>query len=79
MLSTRAVLRLLREINPDSRLTEERIRRVLRRGDISYPEEFAGRLAWSMADVLRLAEALGLDPPNEDQAYSSRAAQPDVA
>lgn len=61
MLSTRQVLKLLRDRNPDKVITEERIRRALRKEKLPPPVQFAGRLAWSKADVVRLAKVLGLD------------------
>jgi len=63
MHSTREVIGLLREANPDVLITEERIRRALRTGKIPGPSSFAGRLAWTDADVEELAASLGLRSP----------------
>lgn len=63
MLSTRSVLRLLRDANPGVELTEDRIRHLLRREVIPAPSSFSGRLAWTDVDVQRLAAALGITAP----------------
>ena len=63
MYSTRTVLRSLRDANPGVDLTEDRVRHLLRRGDIPTPSTFAGRLVWADDDVRRLAEALGVSCP----------------
>ena len=64
MYSTREVLQLLRGSNPAATITEERVRRALRREDLPGPGLFAGRLAWRPDDVLRLARSLDLTPPS---------------
>ena len=74
MHSTREVLRLLRSVNPGKEVTEDRIRRALRRGDIPPPDEFAGRLAWSSDDLLLLADALELTRPDLDEAGEAEVA-----
>ncbi len=63
MYSTRTVLRLLRDANPGVDLTEDRVRHMLRRGEIPPPSTFAGRLVWAESDVRCLAEALGVVVP----------------
>lgn len=66
MLSTRAVLALLRDANPGVPLTEDRVRHALRRGEFPTPATFSGRLAWAPEDVRRLAAALGVAAPPAD-------------
>jgi hypothetical protein len=63
MYTTRQVLGALRQANPGEAVTEERIRRSLRRGAIPPPSMFAGRFLWTDGDVRALAKALGLMPP----------------
>ena len=63
MFTTRDVLRLLRNSNPDATVTEERVRRALRTERAACPGMFAGRLAWSDDDVKALASCLGLRAP----------------
>ena len=65
MRSTKAVLDALRAANPDIVISEDRIRHAIRRGDVT-PCSFAGRLAWTAADVAALAAALGLVLPELD-------------
>lgn len=64
MFSTREVLACLRAANPSETITEDRIRNVLRRGDVSAPPFFAGRYVWSRHLILNLAEKLGLHAPS---------------
>ena len=66
MHSTREVIRLLILANPTAAITEERIRRALRRGSVSIPSMFAGRLAWTDSEVNELAASLGLRSPLGD-------------
>ena len=61
MLSTRQVLDLLSDTNPNHSVTEDRLRTVLRRNRIRPPSVFAGRFAWSRVDVEALATELDLD------------------
>jgi len=63
MLSTRDVLNLLRDANPGVEITEDRVRHVIRRGEIDAPSSFAGRLVWAKEDVEALAAALRLACP----------------
>ena len=63
MFTTRKVLALLRKANPGSVVTEDRVRHALRRGVLALPHQFAGRLAWTTAEVEALARGLGLNPP----------------
>lgn len=68
MLTTRAVLSLLRAANPETKITEDLLRSALRRGLAEPPRCFAGRFLWSLADIQRLARALGLSPGDADDA-----------
>jgi hypothetical protein len=63
MYSTREVLLILKEANPDGCVTEDRIRRVIRRGEVASPKLFAGRFVWTQNRVLQLARSLGLKAP----------------
>ena len=63
MYSTREVLQLLRDANCNKTIREEWIRRAIRREDAVPSATFAGRLAWTRSDIVRLAGALGLTPP----------------
>jgi hypothetical protein len=63
MLSTRDVIRALKEANPAADVSEDSVRVAIRRGKIRTPSTFAGRLAWSRADVAALALALCLTCP----------------
>jgi hypothetical protein len=65
MFTTRDVRSFLKRSNPGIAVTEDRIRHALRRGNVA-PGSFAGRLAWSRADVVALAAALNLAPPALD-------------
>lgn len=65
MLSTQEVVDALRRVNPGGVITEDRIRHAIRRRLVT-PRSFAGRLAWSTADVAALAVALDLVPPPRD-------------
>lgn len=65
MTSTFQVLKLLRDANPGRRITEDLIRACIRRGDAKPPGTFAGRLAWTPADIRALAAALGVTVPRE--------------
>lgn len=65
MFSTQEVVKALQSANPDARVNEDRIRHVIRRGEVS-PRSFAGRLAWSPDDVTTLASALRLTAPRHD-------------
>lgn len=60
MLSTQELLATLKRENPGSSITEDRIRHILRRGDIARPRVFAGRLLWTADDIQRLVDLLGL-------------------
>jgi len=63
MFSTKEVLALLRRANPTHEITEDLLRRAIRRGQIGQPELFAGRLAWKRYEIEQLATALGLIIP----------------
>lgn len=63
MFSTADSIRLLRAANPGKRVTEDKVRHVLRRGCGPTPKSFSGRLVWSREDVGTLALALGLLAP----------------
>lgn len=63
MHSTREVLDRIRAANPGRSVTEDRIRHALRRGLVSWPRVFSGRLLWTEADVDGLCEALGFERP----------------
>jgi len=63
MFTTHQVLRLLGEGNPEGHVTEGVVRHALRRGDLPRPTILSGRFIWSQADVLHLADALGLRRP----------------
>ncbi len=67
MKTTRQVIRILAAANPQHAPTEERIRHALRRGAVSPPPLFAGRLAWRREDIIVLADVLGLVCPSKDQ------------
>jgi predicted ThiF/HesA family dinucleotide-utilizing enzyme len=69
MIATQEVIRDLIKANPGADITEDRVRWVKRRGLVT-PETFAGRLAWSRADVLALAQALDLVAPAVDERAS---------
>lgn len=78
MFSTRKVRIVLRESNPDKEVTEDQIRHVLRRGAITPPQTFAGRLAWTTEDVAALAEQLRLDFDPETPGVEPLIASPEV-
>ena len=63
MYSTREVLAALKKANPHSQITEDDIRNAIRRDFIPAPRQFAGRLACTQEDVLRLCRHLNLQPP----------------
>lgn len=65
MLSTREVISALRVANPESHISEDSVRVAIRRDKVQSPSTFAGRLAWSRADVVALAVVLGLVAPAE--------------
>ncbi len=67
MHSTQQVVRLLRDANPNSQVSEEHIRRVLRRGDLIGPALVAGRLIWRDDEIVQLAAALQLVAPALDE------------
>ena len=64
MFSTRSVLELLRRANPGRAVTEDLLRSAVRRDRFAPPPRLSGRFIWSLADIRRLAEALGLTGPN---------------
>ena len=66
MLGTSDVVRVLVRANPESNLTEDRVRWVLRRGRIPPLSRVAGRFVWSPTDIAALAAALGLVIPDLD-------------
>jgi hypothetical protein len=63
MLSTKEVIRALQDANPRRAVSEDTVRVAIRRGKVKSPSTFAGRLAWTSADVAALAKALGLRAP----------------
>ena len=63
MFSTREVLGLLAEANPDARVDEDRLRRAIRTGSVSPPSTVAGRYVWSEADLEKLIRAWRLRRP----------------
>jgi len=62
MFSTLEVIRQARDSNPGASITEDRVRYAIRRGLVE-PTMFAGRLAWSEDDVVKLAKALNIAVP----------------
>jgi len=63
MYSTRQVLAILQQANLGARVTEERLRRILRNGVIPFPSTVAGRLLWQVREIKAAAEALSLTVP----------------
>jgi hypothetical protein len=63
MLGTSEVVRALIAANPMVRITEDRVRWVLRRGLVSGICSVAGRLVWTHDDVIALAQQLGVVAP----------------
>ena len=60
MRTTRQVLASLAEANPGKPVTEDKLRSVLRRGEMPPPTLFAGRYLWTTDDLARLAACLKL-------------------
>ena len=54
--STRQAVVLINQANPDHPVRDDDVRSAIRRDKLSAPALFAGRYAWTLADVQRLAE-----------------------
>ena len=67
MIGTRDVVRALARANPEAKVTEDRIRWVLRRGLIPSLDRVGGRLVWTVEEVRQLAEHLDLESPVFDE------------
>lgn len=65
MITTRELLTVLREANPEAHVNEHTIRSALRWGGVPTPAFFAGRFAWTAHQALALARHLGLKLPSE--------------
>ena len=64
MQSTLDVVRALARANPAANLSEDRVRRVLRKGLIQPSCRVGGRFVWSSEDVAALARHLNLQVPD---------------
>ncbi|MCB9833795.1 MAG: hypothetical protein H6807_15140 [Planctomycetes bacterium] len=65
MYSTPDVILALRAANPGHDVTEDRLRGLIRRRQLSPPSTFAGRYAWTVAEIRLAAELLGLAVPTD--------------
>jgi hypothetical protein len=68
----RAAIDLFGQRNFALAITEDRIRHVLRRGDIPRPRVFSGRLLWTADDIQQLCQSSGFRRAADGQRRSER-------
>lgn len=64
MITTCQLIAMLRQANPDERITEHKLRSALRWGGVPHPSSFAGRYAWTLEQARALAAHLELNLPD---------------
>lgn len=62
-LTTAQLVDLLRQSNPNSSLSESRVRHALRSGRVQRPARLGLNLAWNRDDIVALCSALALELP----------------